>query len=241
MHVLTDTHAPKNNRCLRARISPCTGSNNIRIDPADGSHLFSAELLNALTKLLKVICAGCDEILIDKILINDRMDHGIQKRDVGIGTKLQEMIGMACKLGAPRVHHNQRSALTSRVFDKGGCDRMVAGGVRADNDNNLRMGGVFHLVGDGAGSNSLKKSSDRRRMAKTGTVVHVVCAEACTHEFLKKVRLFVTALCRTEACESLCAELILDGLQALRGVIKRLIPGGGPEHLGRIGRIKKLV
>ena len=72
-------------------------------------------------------------------------------------------------------------------------------------------------------------------------MIDIVGAKAGAHQLLEQIGLFVRALGRAEAGERARAVAVADFLQAGRGALHRLVPGGFAEMRERVCRIDQIV
>ena len=141
-----------------------------------------------------------------------------------------------------RVGHDQLGAvILGGLLDVGGGDRVVHRGVGADDDDDLGVQRRLEGRGDGAGVQPFHQRGHRGGVAQPGAVVHVVRAEAGAHQLLEQVGLFVRAFGRAEPGQRLRAVRFLDGAQAARGAVQRLLPGGLAEVGPGVGRVHLVV
>ena len=114
---------------------------------------------------------------------------------------------------------------------------MVRGRLRADDDDDVRVLDLVEARRDRAGADTFEQRRHRRGVAKPGTVIDVVGAEAGAHELLKEVRLFVRSLGRAEAGERARAMPVPNLPQALSRAVERFLPARFPEVGQRIRRV----
>ena len=118
---------------------------------------------------------------------------------------------------------------------------MVLGRIGADHDDEI---GILALV-EGRGHRRRADAFEQRRhrggVAEPRAVIDIVGAEAGAHQLLEQIGLFVRALGRAEAGKRARAVAVADFLQARRGALHRLVPGGFAEMRERIGRIDQIV
>src|SRR5215813_471184 len=74
------------------------------------------------------------------------------------------------------------------------------------------------------GAESRRKTIAGRRVADSGTSIHVVVAEAGADQFLYQIGLFISAARRRDATDRIAAVLILNTFQSSSGKGKRLVP-----------------
>ncbi len=113
--VLRNPHAPQDHRPARSREQPRDLADRRRGNPAHGRHRFGAVAGDVLPELVVAARATGNEALRHQSFVDDRVQHRVQQRDVGIGFQLQEMGGVAGELRAARLDQDQlRAALRPR-------------------------------------------------------------------------------------------------------------------------------
>ena len=73
-----------------------------------------------------------DEALVDQALLDDRVQHGVEQRDVGVRLELQVMRRVARELRAARVGEDELRAALDRVLDPRRGDRVIDDRIGAD-------------------------------------------------------------------------------------------------------------
>ena len=181
----------------------------------------------------RVIALGLlgDEILVLKSLADDHVDHAIDPGDVAAVVLTQPAMGKGHQIDLARIDDDELGLVEQhRAFDVGGDDRMGLGGVRAGDEDDL---GVFQL-GDGirhrARTQGGGQTGNGRGVAQAGAMVDVVGAHHRTHEFLKKIILFIGDARRSQAGKGIGAMLFADLAKAGRGVGDGLLPFHFNQH-----------
>ncbi len=237
VHVLRDAHAPHDDRGFRGRVEARDFPDRLCVDAADGRHRLGRKLLHVLAKSLVPRSAVADEGFVDQALFDDRVQHRVQQRDVGVGLELQVVGRVARELAAPGIGDDELHAGLRRVLHPGRRDRMVHRRVGADEEDHFGFHHVAHLVRYRAGVDALHERGDRRCVAETRAVVDIVRSEAGAHQLLEQIGLLVRALRRTEAGERFFPIPVADVAQACRREIQRLFPARLAEHTGPVVRI----
>ncbi len=138
VHMLTDAHAPEDDRGARARIQPRHFAQGFGRNAADRRHLLGREFLDAFLQLIKALGVAGDILLVGQALGDDGVDHRIQHRDVAAGLERQMLhVRMARQRLPARIHHDQLGAAFGRVLDEGCRHRMVDGRIGADHDDDF--------------------------------------------------------------------------------------------------------
>ena len=70
---------------------------------------------------------------------------------------------------------------------------MVLGRISTDNDYDLCLRNISHLIGYSTRPNSFQQRCNGRCVTQSRTVVNMITTKTCTDQFLKQVSLFVTA------------------------------------------------
>ena len=91
-----------------------------------------------------------NEIKVYQAFINDHMDHRIEHGHIGIGLELQGAPGVAADVGHARVGQHNLRALFGGVLHPGGSHRVVAGGVSANDKDQLGVLDIVDLVAHSA-------------------------------------------------------------------------------------------
>ena len=226
--VLRDPHAPQDHRALRGGVEARHLADRLGRDAADRRHLLRRVLLDVLAQRLVVRRAVADERLVDEALLDDRVEHRVEQRDVGVGIELQEMGRVPGEIGPARVGDDQLHAALRRVLHPGRRDRMVAGRVRADDEHDFGLRHVAHLVRHRARVDAFHQRGDARGVAEARAVIDVVRAEAGAHQLLEEIRLLVRALRRAEPGERARAVPVADR-RAVRSRRGRAPPPTSPR------------
>src|SRR6266567_2046005 len=125
-----------------------------------------------------------------------------------------------------QVGHNELlAAKFVGPFHAGGQDRMCLSGVAADDDDEA---GVFY-VPDGAGiatvTDGAEQTHRRRRLAITGTIVHIVRADDGSGQLLHKIAFLVRAFGRGDESERVWPAAGFDFRQSSRNLPPSRISG----------------
>ena len=216
VHVLRNSHAPEDHRRARRREHPRHRAQRLRIDAAHGRHRLGAEARDVVAKLGVTARAVRDELRIDEILLDDRMHHRVQHRDVAVGLELQVVRRVPRQLRAARIGEDQLRAVLDGVLHPCRGDRMVRHRVRADQEHHLGLQHVHHRIRHRTRADAFEQCRDARRMAKPRAVIDVVGAKAGADELLEEVSLFVAALRRAETGERPRAARVADARAARR-------------------------
>jgi hypothetical protein len=235
--VLRDAHPPEDHRSLRGGEPARDGADRLGRDAADRRHRLRAEAFDVALQVGVAAGAVAHEVLVDEALLDDRVHHRVQQRDVGVRLELKVVGRVARQLAAPRVGQDQRGAGLHRVLDPGCGDRMVDDGICADDQHDVGELDVADRVRDRAGAEALEQRGDARRVAEAGAVVDVVGPKARADQLLEQVGFLVAALGRAEAAQRLRAELVADPAQAACCDRERFFPRRLAEHRQRIVRV----
>ena len=185
MYMLRDAHAPENHRPFGGRKGARYFAQRFGGDATQWRHLFRTVVLRVLFQGFEVRCAIANEVFVHKSFVDDRMDHCVQHRDIGVGLELQLAPGVPPEFSPTWVGDDQFRTIFYRVFYPSRRDGMVRRRIRTDQENNFSLGNIRDLIGDGARSHTFEQCRDGRGMAKTRAVVNVVSPETGSHQFLK--------------------------------------------------------
>ena len=235
--VLRNAHAPQDHRALRRREEARHFADRRRRNAADRRHRLGTVRGHVGLQFLVAQRAVGDEALRDQALLDDRVHHRVEQRDVGIGLELQVMRRVPRELRAARVGEDQLRAVLDRVLDPRRRHRMVDDRIGADQQHDVGLQHVHHRVRHRAGADAFEQRRDARRMAQPRAVVDVVGAEARPHQLLEQVRFLVRALGRPESRQRARPVLIADTAQRAAGQRQRLVPARLAEGFQRIRRI----
>ena len=123
--VLGDAHAPQDDRRLRCRVQPGDFANGLRVDAADRSHRLRRKLLHVLRQRFVAGGAVADERLVGQALLDDDVQHRVEKRHIGIGIELEVVSGVPRQIAAARIGHDQLRSRLRGVLDERRGDRMI--------------------------------------------------------------------------------------------------------------------
>jgi hypothetical protein len=144
---------------------------------------------------------------------------------------------MALERLAARIHHDELGAALGRLLEKGRGDRMVLGGIGADDDDDVGVLAFVEGCSDRSRPNTFEQSRHRRGMAQPGAMIDIVGAETGAHQLLEQVSLFVGAFGRAEAGQRLRPVAVADFLQTASGAVERFLPSRFAEVSPGIRRI----
>ena len=237
--VLRDAHAPQDHRALRRGEQARHFADRLRRDAAHRRHRLGTVGGHVGFQFLVAQRAIGDEALRDQTLLDDRMHHRVEHRDVGVGLELQVMRGVSRKFRAARVGEDQLRAVLHRILDPRGRHRMVDDRIGADQQHDLGLQHVHHRIRHRAGADSFQQRRDARCMAQPRAMVDIVGAETRPHELLEQVGLLVAALGRSEARQRVRSVVVADAPQRAACQCQRLLPARLAEGFQRIGRIHR--
>ena len=207
-------------RCYFAEIV----ADALGLDAADGRHLLGGKITDVLRQGVEPRDVGLDVLPVVEPLGDDHVQQRIEERDVGAGIELEHVGGVALQGLAPGVHHDE-GRLLGRLLEEGGGNRVVLGGIGADDDDDVGVVARGERGGHRTRADAFEQRRDRRRVAQPRTVIDVVGAEALADHLLDEVRLLVRALGGAEAGERRPAGAVADGGKPARGAVERLLPG----------------
>ncbi len=105
--VLRDAHAPEDDRRLGAGVGARDIAQGRGLDAADRRHLLWAVVADMIAQLFEIIGVGLHVLFIVKALFDDRVDQGIEQRDVATGIEPQGRRRMPRQRLAARIHHDK--------------------------------------------------------------------------------------------------------------------------------------
>ena len=82
-----------------------------------------------------------DILIVRQPLGNDRVQHGVEQRDVTARLECQVMHRMTRQRLAPGVYDNELGTTLGSILDIGRSDRMIDGRVSTDDNNHLGVQG----------------------------------------------------------------------------------------------------
>jgi hypothetical protein len=179
---------------------------------------------------LKIFGAFGDIGGIVQVFRQDDVHHAVDHRDIGAGILAQPQSGMTHQVLAAGIDDDQVLIFqASRSFDVGPDDRMVFGGVRADDQNTIRVLQLADGVGHGPGAVGSRQAGYGGGMAEAGAVIHVAGADDRAHHLLHQVVFFVGHPGRSQAAYLFRAVFPLDFREPEGHQIQGLIPGSLPK------------
>ncbi len=95
VYVLRDAHAPQDHRGFRPGVEPRHFPDGPGGNATDRRHRLRAVARDVLLELLVAAGAAPDELLVHQPFVHDRVHHGIEQRDIGVGLELQEVCRVA--------------------------------------------------------------------------------------------------------------------------------------------------
>ena len=193
VHMLADTHAPQNHRAFGLGKLACHLANCFSRHTANRCHGLRAVSLDVVTQRFVIASASHNEISVYQAFINHCVNQCIEQRHISVGLELQRLPGMPAHVSDARVSQHDFGAAFGSVFHPRGGDRVVGGGVGANDKNQIRMLHIIDLIAHCARAHPLKKRRYARRMAQASAVVYVIAAKTGTHQLLKKIGFFVAA------------------------------------------------
>ena len=135
VHMLAHTHAPQNHGALGGgKFTRYFAQGGCR-NSANRRHGFWAVAFDVFFQSLKVIGAVADEVNIHQALFNNRINHGIEHRYIGIGFELQGAPCVFTDVGDARIGQHNLGAFLGSVLHPGCGDGMVVGGIGANHQN----------------------------------------------------------------------------------------------------------
>ena len=141
--VLRHAHAPEDDGALGAGERARDVAKHVRLDTADRRHFLRRERLHGLGQLLEILRVGLDVLLVVELLFDDDVEDAVEHRHVGAVLELHHLPGVALERLAARIHHDELRAALGRLLEEGRGDRMVLGGIGANDDDDV---GVLALV-----------------------------------------------------------------------------------------------
>ena len=172
--MLAYTHAPQNHGALSSGKFTRDFAQGGGRNPADGCHRFWAIALDVFFQRIKVVCTVADEVNIHQALFNDRINHGIEHRHIGIGFELQSAPCVLADIGDTRISQHNLGAFFGGILHPSGSYWMVVGGVGANHQNQTRMLDIVDLVTHCARAHTLQQCSHTGSVAQAGAVVYVI-------------------------------------------------------------------
>ena len=237
--VLRDAHPPEDDRRFGARIGPRHLAQGRGVDAADFGHLFRGVVAHVLLQRREILGVGLDVLAVVEALLDDRVQHRVEHRDVARRLEAQHLGGIARHHLAARVHHEQFGAALRSLLEERGRNRMIFRGSCADDDDDLGIGRGGEGGGDRARADPLHQGGDRGGVAQARAVIDVVAAETGAHQLLEQVGLLVGALGRAEPGERALPIPVADQREPRGGAVERLLPGGLAEMGERVGRVDR--
>ena len=149
-------------------------------DAAMRLHRLRAVVLDPLDQRLEALGVRLHVLPIVELLVDDRVQHGVEQRHVGAGLELQNVARDLRQPGVltARVHHDQLGAARGGVLEIGRGDGMVLRRPRADDDDAVGVLGGRERRRDRARVQAFHQRGDRRGVAQPRAVIDVVGAEA---------------------------------------------------------------
>ena len=135
--VLADAHAPEDDGRLGAGVEPRHLAQGRGRDAAQLRHLFRRVVAHVLDELLEIVRVGLHVLAVVELLLDDRVQHGVEHGHVAARLELQHVRGVALQGLAARVHDDELGAALGRVLEEGRGDRMVLDRVGADHDDHV--------------------------------------------------------------------------------------------------------
>ena len=148
MDMLRDAHAPENNGVLCLRIQTRHLANFLRGYATHRRHALGRIVHHILLDQLKIGSALSNKFLVNQLLFDHSKQHGIQQRHIRIRFKLQKMIRCIGQFNTPGIDHHQGCSGALFLFDKRSRYGVVAGGVRANHQNQVCVSNIFDLIGN---------------------------------------------------------------------------------------------
>ena len=136
--MLRDAHSPENDRGARTRVKPRHLAQRLGGNPADLCHLLRREGAKAFLECLEALRVAGDVLLVREAFLHDRVEHGVQHRDVRARLEGEMPMGVAGERLMARIHHDELCAsLFYRILDESCRNGVVLRGIGADDDDHL--------------------------------------------------------------------------------------------------------
>ena len=225
--VLCDAHAVDDGAsfCL-SKCARCI-ANLLRRDAGDRFGPLRCAVCHGVADTFKVLGVICDKVLVMQIFLNDDLQHCVDQGHVTAGALAHVEVGEACDLDSAWIGYDQFCiVLHDGRFDLQCDDRMGLGRVGSDDENTVSMFELGNRVGHGSAAERSRQTGNSGCVTKARTMVHVVCADRCAHEFLKEVVFFVGTFCRGKASQGVRSVILSDGGHLCGDAVQGFVPGG---------------
>ena len=114
-----------------------------------------------LAQFLKILGVRLHVLLVVKALLDNRVKHRVEHRDIAAGAEAQGRRRVPRQSVAARVHDKDLGAAFCRLLEKGCRHRMVFGRTRADHDDYVGIAGGGERCGNRARADPLHQCRDR--------------------------------------------------------------------------------
>ena len=170
-----------------------------------------------------------DERLVREAGVDDLSGHRVRERDVGADVEPEPAVGPLGRRGASRVDRVEARAVPHPLEEVVEEDRMRLPGVRAPEEDHVRLLDLAVRRGPAARSEHRRQTGDARRVSGAVTRVDVVGAQRHPHELLGDEVHLVGGLGAGEHPDGVGASGGRGGGQAGRGTVQGLVPRRLPE------------
>ncbi len=133
------------------------------------------------------------EGLIHPPFANDHMHHRQENVDIGAGVRLEEEGGVIDEGDASGVDDDKVSAFLHCTHDLIADNRMRFRRIGSGDEDAICVADLADGIGHCAPTEGLHEACNGAAVSKPGTVIDVIGADHCSHEFLEEVIILVGA------------------------------------------------
>ncbi len=164
------------------------------------------------------------------------MHQAVEQGNVGARFVLQEQVGIVGDINATGIGHDELGpTVPHRLPDLGSDDRVLLGGIAADDKEALALlGDIADGVGHRAAAKACHQTGDGGAVSEASTVVDGIGGQDLPRELVKEIVLLVGALGRSQHGKSIAAMFLFDLGEAVGYQVQRGIPVGFDKII-RIG------
>ncbi len=236
--VLGGAHAPDQGRRLLRREGGGDPLELRRRNAGDTLGLFRRPLLDRLADIVHAVDALLDKLLVLEALLEDDVQHAPGQRNIGARTHADIFGRMRGGAGHARIAHDHVRAVHLLAFENVlERDRMRLRGIRADEQDRLRITDVGVGIGHRAVAPGIGHARDGRRMADPRLVIDVVGSHE-GRQLAEQIGAFVGEFRRTEPVDRVRSVLGADGFDLVADLVDRGLPGDArPLSVDQLQRI----
>ena len=199
-----------------------------RVHATDPGHALRRVLGHLGLEILEALGAARHEVVIVQILEDQHVHQAVEQGRIGAGLVAQMDRCVLCDRDAPRIGHDERHpALLDRLAQLHAEHRVLLGGVRADDEEALRvLGDILERVRHGPRAEACHQTGDGSAVSEARTMVNIVRLHHLSRQLHDEEVLLVGAASRRQRRERIAAVRLL-GLGKLAGdEVQRGVPVG---------------